>query len=61
MKIVSFLEDLPGCWDEIIEQNNKEKEMRRLGKQEEEIYTEVKEEIENCIKRYRKYMKRKHV
>jgi hypothetical protein len=64
VKIVSFLEDLPGCWDEIIEQNNKEKEMRRLGKQEteikEEIYTEVKEEIENCIKSYRR-VKRKQV
>jgi hypothetical protein len=61
VKIVSFLENLPGCWDEIIEQHNEEKEMRKNDETEEKIYTKVKEEIKKCINSYRKEKKRKHV
>jgi micrococcal nuclease len=46
----SFLKNLPSCWDKIIEQHNEEKVMQKAGKREEEIYTEVKKEIENCMK-----------
>ncbi len=52
VKNVSFLEDLSRCWDEIIEQYNKEKKMREVDKQEEAIYEEVVKRIRECIENH---------